>query len=100
MAGSVLSNSATAGTGTESTNQLSKTCRRLWVRCDSGSAASVRVRVQNEAENDNIHDDAEYRVLAAGEEQVYDASIDNKISALYVWTASGTGTFSFEVTGS
>lgn len=99
MAARTLNASATATDSTDDTNQLSGTCRRLWVRCDTGSTASVRVRVQNRAETDNIHADADYRVLAAGEEQVYDASGENPISALYVYTASGTGTFSFEVTG-
>lgn len=88
---------ASSATTSTTTNILTGTCRRLWVRCDSGSAASVRVRVSNTA--DHIHNSGEFRVLAAGEEQVYDASAENPIESLVVDTASGTGTFSFEVTG-
>lgn len=91
--------SATATTLTEGTNRLGRPCRRLWVRCDAASAVSIRVRVLNNAAGDGVHDATDYRILAAGEEQIYDASVENKINALYVWTGSGTGTFSFEATG-
>lgn len=90
-------NGATATTSL-SDNLLSRTCRRLRVTCDSGSAQPVRFRVQN-AQGDNIHDTGEYIELAAGESEVFDASVENQISDLRVQTGSSTGTYSWTVTG-
>ncbi len=95
-----MARATNAGSATTSaSNLLTGKCRRLWVRCDAGSAVSVRVRVQNTHSPEHIHGNDEYRTLAAGEEQVYDASADNPIASLEIYTGSGTGTYSFEVTG-
>lgn len=79
-------------------NQLGRPCRRLWIRCDSTSPEAVTVRIQNDKANDHIHDDGDERTLAVGEEQVYDASGENKIANVRVRSAGGTGTFSMEST--
>lgn len=96
------SNAASATTSTGATNQLTGECRRLWVRNDAGSAADLRVRVRNNDQTSaggSIHGAVEFTILAAGEEQVFDASSENPINTLHCYTASGTATFSFTVTG-
>lgn len=92
-------NAGTAGNSVPVSTLLTRPCRRLWVRCQATSPESINVRVRNVSVDDSIHGSSEHRVLAAGEEQIYDASIENKISGLFIWCSGGTGTYSYEATG-
>jgi len=88
---------AASATITE-TNVLTGKCRQLWVRCDSTSVVSLNVRVQNN-QPDHIHADSEHVVLAAGEEMVFNGTLDNAIAKLTLFTSSGIATYSFSVLG-
>jgi len=92
-------NGASASSSDGSVNRLTGSARRLEVSCDTGSSQPIRVRVQNREPANGIHDDTEYAELAAGESKVFDASTENQIETLNIYTASGTGTYSFTVTG-
>lgn len=97
---------ARAGNGITATttpsNLLTGECRRLWVKCATASSQPLRVRVRNrdtDSASGSIHGADEYTGLAAGEEQVFDASSENPITSLEIYTASATGTASWSVTG-
>jgi len=89
-------NAATATT--TASNVLTGTCKQVWVQCDASSLVSVNFRIQN-TKGESIHGDSEFFTLAAGEGMLFNASQDNFISNVTPFTASGSGTYSFTVTG-
>lgn len=87
---------------TTPSNLLTGECRRLWVKAATATAQPIRVRVRNrdqDSASGSIHGAAEYTELAAGDEQVFDASAENPIVSLELYTGSATGTASWSVTG-
>lgn len=66
--------------------------RGFSIGCDSGSAAALLVRVQNE--NENIHGDTESYAIAAGGSKSFYASAENPITSVQVSGSGGTATYS------
>lgn len=70
------------------------------LRCDTGSAASLRINVRNSKDGQHTHpayavgDSSTYFVLAAGESIQFESRDDNRISQIYVDGNGGTSTFS------
>lgn len=87
---------------TTPSNLLTGECRRLWVKAASATAQPIRCRVRNrdqDSASGSIHGEDEYTEIAAGDEQVFDASAENPIVSLELYTAAATGTASWSVTG-
>ena len=93
-------NSATVddATPTEIYPTDSLPCEEFWIRCDSGSAVPLEVRVQNVAADHNIHDDDDFVVINAGDALTFAASVDNPINSIRVDGSGGTATYSWSVT--
>lgn len=90
-------NGATASSGSFSSNLLTQPVRGLRVQCDTGSAQSLKARVQGASVDDGFHSDSEHTLIAAGSFVEFFAVEGDAIASLKVEGNGGDATYSYTV---